>query len=254
MARSAQIAKSAWWMQAQSFDDQLHYMALRDFIARQIEAGHQSLGSRLPSERQLQSGLGAARGTIRAALMQLEAEGIIYRRDRSGWYVSPPPVIYDPTKWEGFMSYVAAQGRVPATETLGVNRVLAPEDVAEIFGLEARSELYEIRRRRFIDGRAVLVETIFVNPSMAPGLDDHDLNGSLTHVLRHHYGISVATNKVEMQPCALSQSIAADLGIKAGPPGLSIRRISLDKKGQVVEYDHEFWRHDAMRIRVESRV
>src|SRR5215470_11234451 len=109
------------------------YLVLRDQIALNIELGKLPAGTRLPSERKLQTESGAARGTIREALFQLEAEGLIYRRDRSGWYVSPPPVTYDPTRWAGFMTYVAEQGRSPATETLSVEEVPASSAVADIF-------------------------------------------------------------------------------------------------------------------------
>src|ERR1700760_3423774 len=94
------------------------YLILRDQIALNIELGKIAPGTRLPSERKLQADSGAARGTIREALFQLEAEGLIYRRDRSGWYVSPPAVTYNPTRWYGFMTYVAEQGRTPGTEVL----------------------------------------------------------------------------------------------------------------------------------------
>jgi DNA-binding GntR family transcriptional regulator len=59
-----------------------HYLAVRDQIARWV--GTLGVGAKLPSERELQAVSGAARGTIREALFQLEAEGVIYRRDRSG--------------------------------------------------------------------------------------------------------------------------------------------------------------------------
>ncbi|WP_058755840.1 hypothetical protein [Sphingomonas endophytica] len=56
---------------------------------------------------------GTARGTIREALFQREPAGLIYRRDRSGWYVSPPAITYDPTRWTGFMACVIEQHRIP---------------------------------------------------------------------------------------------------------------------------------------------
>ena len=44
------------------------YIALRDQIALNIEMGRLKPGTRLPSERQFQTGTGTARGTIREAL------------------------------------------------------------------------------------------------------------------------------------------------------------------------------------------
>ncbi len=230
------------------------YLALRDRIAEGIGDGRLAAGARLPSERQLQSGSGAARGTIREALFQLEAEGLNYRRDRSGWYVSPPPVTYDPTRWEGFMTYVTAQGRSPATETLWTKEVPASPAMADIFRVAPGARMFVISRRRSIDGRAVLIERITVDAQLAPGLLLRDFNGSLTQVLKSCYGLSVARNRVDMRPCALVRSAAEGLGVKTGTPGLLVVRTSFDERGRVVEYDQEYWRHDAIRVHVDTDV
>lgn len=231
-----------------------HYLALRDHIAHHISSGRLPAGTKLPSERQLQFGSGSARGTIREALFQLEAEGLIYRRDRSGWYVSPAPVTYDPTRWDGFMVYVAEQGRTPRTETLSVASAPSSAAAAAIFGIRPGTRLYDIRRRRLIDGHPVLVERIAVNPRLAPGLLSHNLDRSLTHILKTEFGLSVARNRIDMQPCALIRDEAAALGVKSGAPGLLVVRTSFDAQGRVVEYDHEYWRHDAVRVHVDLSV
>ncbi|WP_408588274.1 UTRA domain-containing protein [Novosphingobium sp.] len=230
------------------------YLALRDRIALNIEMGRIGPGTRLPSERQFQSETGTARGTIREALAQLEAEGLIYRRDRSGWYVSPPAVTYDPTRWAGFMRYVREQGRVPGTETLDKHVVPASPGMADIFRIAPGSPLFMIERRRTIDARPVLVERIAVDPALAPDLLDHSLDGSLTDILKTHYGIAAFRNRVDMRPCALIRDVAERLGVKSGTPGLKVTRTSFDEAGRVVEYDREYWRHDAIRVHVDLTV
>jgi DNA-binding GntR family transcriptional regulator len=248
------IDKPAAWMEPQNPGSSRNYLEVRDVIAQRIESGELAQGSRLPSERQMEAATQAARGTVRAALFQLEAEGIIYRKERSGWYIAPPPVVYDPTRLEGFMSYVSAQGRIPLTETLSAREILAPASVAEILSLEPNAPLYEIRRRRYIDGRAVLLELIYVNPEMAPGIIEHNLDQSLTMLLSNNYNINLERNWVEMQPCALTGDEASALRIKTGLPGLRLRRICYDAFGRVVEYDVEHWRHDALKVSVDIRV
>ncbi len=230
------------------------YLALRDQIALNIEMGKLLPGTRLPSERQMQTGTGTARGTIREALFQLEAEGLIYRKDRSGWYVSPPAVTYDPTRWAGFMAYVREQGRTPGTETLAKESRPAPSAVADIFRVAPGSLMHVIGRRRTIDGRPVLVEEITVDPALAPDLLSHSLDGSLTDILTKTYGVTVARNRVDMRPCALVKEAADGLGVKSGTPGLLVVRTSFDAAGRVVEYDQEYWRHDAIRIHVDLNV
>ncbi len=248
------LARPDWWMDLPDGAESRHYLGVRDSIATHIHNGDLGPNACLPSERQLQTGTGAARGTVRAALFQLEAEGLIYRKERSGWYVSPAPIVYDPTRWESFMAYVAAQDREPRTELLSAREVPAAADCPGVFGVKPGAPLFELRRRRYVDDRAVLIETIFVDPRLAPGLLDHDLEGSLTGVLRNHYNTDVARNRIEMQPCALTQAAAQALRVKSGLPGLLVTRISEDAQGRVVEYDQEFWRHDALRISVDIRV
>lgn len=232
-------------------DGRPHYLALRDQIASAIAMGKLAAGARLPSERQLQTDTGTARGTIREALFQLEAEGLIYRRDRSGWYVSPPAITYDPTRWTGFMSYVIDQQRTPSTELLSIESVAAPMGVADVFRVVPGTPLHHLTRRRSIDGRAVLIERIVVDPALAPGLEQHDLGGSLTRILGTEYALKVVRNRVDMRPCALTTSIADMLNVKPGTPGLLVVRTSFDAEGRVIEYDHEYWRHDAIRVHVD---
>ncbi|NIJ35986.1 DNA-binding GntR family transcriptional regulator [Sphingopyxis panaciterrae] len=239
------------WTSTADAADGPQYLAIRNQIALSIEMGKLEPGAKLPSERQLQTGSGAARGTIREALFQLEAEGLIYRRDRSGWYVSPPAVTYDPTRWAGFMTYVAEQGRTPATSTIGKENLPASSAVADIFRVAPGTPLHLITRLRSIDGRPVLVERITVDPALAPGLLSHSLDGSLTHILTTHYNVTVARNRVDMRPCALTREAADALGVKSGTPGLLVVRTSFDTSGRVVEYDQEYWRHDAIRVHVD---
>jgi hypothetical protein len=42
--------------------------------------------------------------------------------------------------------------------------------------------------------------------------------------------------------------------VKPGTPGLLVVRTSLSADGRVVEYDHEYWRHDAIRVHVDLKV
>lgn len=237
-----------------SSTDMPHYLALRDQFALRMERGRLGAGSKLPSERDLQAETGAARGTIREALFQLQAEGLIYRRDRSGWYISPPAVTYEPIRWTDFMRSVTEQGRTPSTETLA--KVVTPATVAlaDIFRVAPGTPLYDITRRRAVDGRAVLMEHIIVDPALAPGLLEHSLDTSLSRLLASTYGVRSVRNRIDMRPCALVKEVADALSVKPGTPGLLLVRTGLMADGRVVEYDQEYWRHDAIRVHIDLKM
>ena len=55
------------------------------------------------------------------------------------------------------------------------------------------------------------------------------------------------------EPVRLTDVEASLLGAKSGSPGLLVLRTCFDAKGRVVEYDEEHWRHDTVRILVDTR-
>ncbi len=64
------------------------YIQLSNNLARLIKRGTLKPGFKLPGTRVMALQLGVNRNTIVAALSELEAEGWIYSRDRSGWYIN----------------------------------------------------------------------------------------------------------------------------------------------------------------------
>lgn len=54
-----------------------------------IAAGEFAVGGKLPSERALSEQFATTRITLQEALGQLEAQGVIYRQVRRGWFISP---------------------------------------------------------------------------------------------------------------------------------------------------------------------
>jgi RHH-type proline utilization regulon transcriptional repressor/proline dehydrogenase/delta 1-pyrroline-5-carboxylate dehydrogenase len=56
------------------------------------------------------------------------------------------------------------------------------------------------------------------------------------------------------QRAGMLEAWAAALEAKPGTPGLKVVRSSFDGAGRVVEYDEEYWRHDAVRIHVDIEV
>jgi DNA-binding GntR family transcriptional regulator len=229
------------------------YIEVGNLIGELIESGALATGSRLPSERDLHELLGVARGTLRDALTLLEAEGTIHRLDRRGWFVSPPRIRYDPTTLEGFHTFIAAQGRTPSTHTISKQLLPVNAEVAGVFGLERNDPIYLIVRRRCIDGRPVLLEHIYVDPQRFPQLIEHDLDGSLSAILRDQYKILTTQAQVTMYPSILTGPIAQELNVSQGTPSLFISRICRSAGGLVTEYNQNFWHYNTLKLVMHVR-
>ncbi|MFL1465005.1 UTRA domain-containing protein [Marinobacter sp. HN1S83] len=227
------------------------YLRVRDEIAARITRGEMSPNTRLPSERIIAENAGTTRVTARLALSQLEAEGRIYRSNRRGWFVSPPRLVYTPAKDYSFTENVTSQGRTPKTETLDVQAMTASSWLAARTGLAVDDPVIKLRRRRHIDGRPVLVESIYLNARRLPGIETFDFNQSLWKLLQEGYGVDLVRRHIEMYPTALVNPHAEALGVSAGIAGLYVTRCSHDANGGFIELDEEFWLHDALSIQVD---
>ncbi len=220
-------------------------------LQEQIEHGLLPAGCKLPAERRLSDLFDTTRITLREALGQLEAQGLVYREERRGWFVSPARVAYNPSVRTHFHAMVAEQGRVPATEVLSARLMPANAQICQVLDLSGLSSVYQIRRARRIDGRLVLYVEHYLNPSYFPGILDFDLTRSLTELYASEYDVRYGRVRFDMVPTALHADAAAALKVAAGSPALRITRVNRDQHGRLIDCDLEYWRHDAIHISVE---
>ena len=229
-----------------------YYVRFRDHFAAMIEAGTLAPGTKLPPERALAEEFSITRVTVRQALIRMEAEGLIFREQRRGWFVSPPRVRYDPTANTSFTESITEQGRVAGTAVLSKHRLAASPWESAQLGRAVGDAIFIVSRVRTVDGRAVLVEQIHVKAERCPGLLELPLDQSMTDLMAEKFGIIEHRAQINMRPTALLEVPAKALGVAVGTPGLYLSRAILDQFQEVVEFDQEFWRHDAINICVSA--
>ena len=220
-------------------------------LLARIKAGEFS-GGRLPAERALSEVFSTTRITLREALGKLEAQGVIYRELRRGWFIAPPRLIYNPLYHSHFHAMAAEQGRHASTEVIAAQEVSAQGAVAAALMLEEGETVFCIRRLRRIDGRAVLYVEHYLNPHFFPGLLFEDLTRSLTDLYDQRYGIRYGGARFTILPGPLPDVAAPALNVAAGSPGLLITRINRNQQKQVIDCDCEYWRYDALCVEVEA--
>ncbi|MFQ6548417.1 GntR family transcriptional regulator [Aestuariibius sp. 2305UL40-4] len=128
------------------------YLVVSERLTREIAAGRLAPGTRLPPEREMAEAEGIAIGTLRKALAELEARGLLVRRQGSGNYIQ---------KGEGRGIYAFLRlerpegGGLPTADTLSV---------------VTRRGQHRIRRLRRLDGQPVALEEILLDQGRAPCL------------------------------------------------------------------------------------
>ncbi|MBP0938693.1 UTRA domain-containing protein [Pseudomonas alliivorans] len=217
-------------------------------LQEQIEHGLLPPGSKLPAERKLSEVFDTTRITLREALVQLEALGLVYREERRGWFISPPRLAYDLIRRSHFHAMVSAQGRVAQTQVLSARLQPASAMICAMLELPALSSVIQICRARRIDQRLVLYVEHYLKPEFFPGILEFDMEQSLTELYARQYDLRYGQVRFEMVPTALHVEAAAALKVSVGSPGLRIARINYDQQARLIDCDLEYWRHDAIHV------
>jgi len=222
-----------------------------DYLRQRIESGEWKPDDKLPSERAISETVQTSRVTTREALKQLEAEGVIYRSNRRGWFVTPQRIRYNPARVSYFMEYVAEQGFTPFSRLLSQQPCQAGTKLAAKMAIEADEELLRLERLRGVDGRPVYFEEIYLRASQLPGLAQKDLERSVSAVLKQEYDREYAQVELDISVASLSAERAELLQAPAGYTCLLIQRLTRDQHGVLIEYDREYWRHDALKMNLQ---
>ncbi|MFJ7499054.1 phosphonate utilization transcriptional regulator PhnR [Serratia grimesii] len=231
-----------------------HYLQIKDQLQARITLGELQTGDKLPSERELCTIFSTTRVTVRESLAQLEATGAIYRADRRGWFVTPERLWLDPTQNTNFHRLCQEQGRVARTALLSAEKTTVPHDVMQPLALSPSDKIYLLRRVRYADDRAICYCENHCLPERVPELLRRDLNGSLTEIYQQHYHLTYHKMHLSFYPTALPHNAAAALGAMVGLPALLLRRLNYDQQGRILDFDIEYWRHDSLRIEVDTQM
>jgi GntR family transcriptional regulator len=212
-------------------------------------------GSRVGAERELAERLGVSRSTIRAALADLERNGVIRRgRGRGGGiFVAERKVERDLTSLAGLPAYLRRQGFESDARVLSTATVEPDGETAAELGLEADALVLEVVRVRLADSEPISLERALFPADRFPGLLDRSLAGSLYELLQAGYGLVPGEAEERIEVVAAGAAEAKLLGVARAAPLLAVARTAWDADGRPFERSHDLFRADRARIVVRAR-
>jgi GntR family transcriptional regulator len=217
------------------------YAQVADALRDEIRRGLYAPGDQLPSERDLRDRFKVSTNTIRAAIVQLRAEGLVASHQGRGVFVQDPPSTLrrldtDITQAEGFYSMLDRTGRQPATVTT-VTRAPASDVVADWLEITAGDEVVVRDRVLREEGKPPIGLATSYFPvwvvDAAPNLANPRLSG-LPKWLREAFGPTYSTDEVDAR--SATEAEAGRLEIPAGSPVLIIKGTTRDQEHRVLHF------------------
>lgn len=210
-------------------------------------------GAALPSERELAERYGLARMTVRSEIERLTAEGLVYRLQGRGTFVSEPRVA-QAGALTSFTEDMVARGHEPGSVFLSAESIPADGFLAAALEVAPGDFVFQLDRVRTADGDPVALEHAFLAVNRFEGIEDIDFSdGSLFEVLRGHFGVQLRGARQRVVAVAIEADEAALLEVPAGAPGLRFHTVAWSADEVPAYYATSLYRADRYEIELLQR-
>lgn len=217
---------------------QLRYRTIAEQIRRRVEAGEFAAGRLLPSEAELSEAYEASRVTIRKALDELRALGLVEARQGFGWFVPADPFRQSLGRLGTIEAQLAESGVVPERRVLDFGFVAAPRRARELF---ACKRVLRVRRVNLADGEPFARVTVWVPDELGRELSLEQVEAhTFQELLAVRFGGATQT----IGAAAADERDAEVLEIPVGSPVLRCERVTTDTDANpVLLAEHIFPAH-----------
>ncbi|PSK91890.1 GntR family transcriptional regulator [Haloactinopolyspora alba] len=205
-------------------------------------------GAPIPSERRLCADLGVSRPTLRAAVNELVAAGVLVREHGRGMFVAPAKITQELVGDQQAMSVPRPRGAW-SSRLLEFTHVPAGARIGRKLHMSPAAEIAYVARLCLVDGDPMAIEHLHIPAERAPDLTAEELeNGDLYEHLREHHAVHVREAVQAIEPTVVTKTEAELLNVPELSPALLFERLTTDTDGHPVEYVHSVYRGDRYRI------
>jgi GntR family transcriptional regulator len=225
------------------------YLQLAERIAGAIAARRLRQGQALPPERMLVERLGLSRTTIRRAVGELTARGLVAPQHGSGTFVAAR-LDQKLARLSSFTDDMYARGRVASCRVIGRGVRFPSPDEAMALGLSARDQVSFLIRVRLADGEPLALENACVPVRLLP---DPDQVGESLYAALHVRNAAPVRALQRLRAAVASAAEAEHLGIAEGSAVMATVRHGYLADGSAVEFTRATYRGDRYDFITEMR-
>ncbi len=228
------------------------YYQLENILRSKIEGGEVLPNQKLPTEQELSKEYKISRATVRQALAALVSEGLLYRKQGKGTFVTEKATQTRSVKLTGFTEDLFSEGHQAEVKILDIRQVQAPERVTTVLRIPAGEEVVRFKRLRSVDGTPFSYVINYLLPDVGGKIAERDLqNHTMLQLLEDKLGISLGTIRHAVEAAKADVEVASLLGVSVFEPVLYMETAVYAAEGQPVEAVDAYFRSDRYRYTVE---
>lgn len=218
-------------------------------LSGEISEGIHATGDKLPTEAALARRFGVNRHTVRHALAEMAAQGLVAPRRGAGVFVTGAPTDYPIGKRVRFHQNITAAGRTPAKEVLDITTRRGSAAETEALGLSNLANVHCYEGLSSADGMPLaLFQSVFPADRFANLPDALADAASVTRAL-HAEGVTDYTRVwTRLTAKRATATQAGLLRIEEGAPILRSVSVNADLDGTAIEYGRTWFVGDRVTL------
>lgn len=218
------------------------YREVRNRIRDAIGVGEWRPGQALPAERKLCERFGVSMGTLRKAVDELSASGLLVRQQGRGTFVARHSqdrylfAFFHLTGHDGHREY-------PQVSFHDFGPTVADEMAAQSLGLKPGDPLLRLTNLLSLRGERVSLDEIYLPAALFPELSRARLRGrqtTLYQMYQDEFDITVVRVADRVRSVRATRAQGRLLEVEAGAPLLQITRVAYTFQERPVELRHSF--------------
>lgn len=231
------------------------YYRVKSLLEERIRSGKLAPRSQLPSELELCQEFGVSRGTIREALRELVAAGLVQRLQGKGSFVSPSPTFSPPPlKYTGLLEDLYDQVTKVDVRSVEVEVRVGPAEVLRALKLEPGTAVTVVKRDRHLDGQPFAYTINYLPTDIGSRIDPPRLRKyPLLRVLEENLGIEIDSAEQSMRATLADAAAAARLGVPIASPLMFAERLYFARRGNPLYIANSLYRADRYQFTVHLK-
>jgi GntR family transcriptional regulator len=229
-----------------------YYQQLYELLKERLLSKEWQPGDRFLSEPELCQAYRVSRTVVRAALAELERDGLVSRRKSRGTFVLGTKISEGlAQKLSGFYQDMSEQGLPTSTRVLRQAVVPADARTAGLLDLEPGAAVVRLERLRFVEGVPLTVVTSWLPLALCSQLQEVDLTDrSLYEFLEQECRLVITRARRTLEACLADEKTAALLAIRAGDALIRLESTGYLEDGTAVEYFLAYHRGDRAKFEI----
>lgn len=225
------------------------FKQVKETIRRKILDGTYKPHAKLPSERQMNESFSVSRITVRQALAELQREGLIFKINGKGTFVSLPKARFDVSTLRGFGESAAQIGQEAFSKLISVETDSPSEIVRQNLQLPEGALATKVERLRYLNREPLAFDITFAPSQLGERICAADLQQrDLFDILENDCGITVATANVNIEALVCNAKLSEHLNAEPNSAALHIERTIVDQSGQPILYENLYYRGERFKF------